>query len=142
MVEAFGAYREGMTTEDGATRLEHILGVGLADSVVRQWPQMNEVVRGRDLVARVEGEFDTFTLQVGRRMRCQDTLISEWSCNYGDGRIYRNVTIAELRDGVAVLVTDYWGEPANIPEWRRALTSRLDMPADGVWPDTDHLLHN
>jgi hypothetical protein len=27
------------------------------------------------------------------------------------------------------------------PEWRRALTDRLTMPADGIWKDAQHLSH-
>ena len=38
-----------------------------------------------------------------------------------------NVSIAELRDGEAITVTDYWGEPTATPEWRQPLTGRLDM---------------
>ena len=30
---------------DGATRVAYILGVPLAENVVRQWPQMGEIVR-------------------------------------------------------------------------------------------------
>ena len=41
----------------GETRLEYILGVPLADKVVRQWPQMGEIVRTRRLIADVEGNF-------------------------------------------------------------------------------------
>ncbi|HEX4395191.1 MAG TPA: hypothetical protein VH084_27220, partial [Mycobacterium sp.] len=65
----------------------------------------------------------------------------EWTCNYGDGRLYRNVSIAELRNGEAITVTDYWGEPTATPEWRLPLTARLDMPADGIWKDAQHLSH-
>ena len=65
----------------------------------------------------------------------------EWTCNYGDGRLYRNVTIGELEDGQAVRVTDYWGEPVVTPAWRQPLTDRLDMPGDGIWPDNEHLGH-
>ncbi|MEY2231519.1 hypothetical protein [Streptomyces sp. BF23-19] len=67
---------------------------------------------------------------------------AEWTCDYGDGRLYRNVTIAELGDGRAVRVTDYWGEPTSTPPWRRPLTARLDMPGDGIWKDHDHLGHH
>ena len=42
---------------DGATRVVYILGVPLAENVVRQWPQMDEVVCTRRLVADVEGNF-------------------------------------------------------------------------------------
>ena len=68
-------------------------------------------------------------------------MVVEWTCDYGDGRLYRNVTIGELEDGKAVRVTDYWGEPTTTPEWRQPLTDRLDMPGDGIWPDGEHLSH-
>jgi hypothetical protein len=69
-------------------------------------------------------------------------VVVEWTCNYGDGRLYRNVTIGELEDGKAVRVTDYWGEPTETPEWRRPLTARLPMPADGIRPDNARLSHH
>ena len=113
---------------DGATRVAYILGVPLAENVVRQWPQMGEIVRTSKLVADVEGNFPELTLEVGRRLQLDDVVVVEWTCNYGDGRLYRNVTIGELEDGQAVRVTDYWGEPVVTPAWRQPLTDRLDMP--------------
>ncbi len=101
---------------------------------------MEEVVRGRELVGLVEGNFKELMLAVGRRLWLDDIVVVEWSADYGDGRIYRNVTIGELADGKAVRVTDYWGEPVAIPEWREALTTRLDMPGDGIWPAHDRLI--
>jgi hypothetical protein len=127
---------------DGATRVAYILGVPLAADVVRQWPQMGEIVRTRHLIAEVEGNFPELTLEVGRRHRLDDVVIVEWTCNYGDGRLYRNVTIGELKNGEAVRVTDYWGEPTATPEWRVPMTDRLDMPADGVWPADAQLSHH
>jgi len=127
---------------NGATRLSYILGVPLAEGVERQWPQMGEIVRTSRLVAEVEGNFPELTLEVGRRLHLDDVVVVEWTCDYGDGRLYRNVTIAELEDGRAVRVTDYWGEPTPTPEWRQSLTDRLDMPGDGTWPDADHLAHH
>ena|SRR5215203_4878646 len=121
--------------------LAYILGVPLAENVVRQWPQMDEVVRSSKLVADVEGNFPELTLEVGRRLQLDDVVVVEWTGNYGDGRLYRNVTIGELEDGQAVRVTDYWGEPSVTPEWRQPLTDRLDMPGDGIWPDSEHLSH-
>ena len=126
---------------DGETRVGYILGVPLAESVIRQWPQMGEVVRSQRLVADVEGNFPELTLEVGRRMRLNDVVVVEWTCDYGDGRLYRNVTIGELDGGEAVRVTDYWGEPTVTPKWREAMTDRLDMPGDGIWPDSKHLSH-
>ena len=134
-----------MTTDvqdsNGATRVAYILGVPLAKDVVRQWPQMGEIVRTRRLIADVEGNFPELTLEVGRRLHLDDVVVVEWTCNYGDGRLYRNVTIGELEDGEVVRVTDYWGEPTETPAWRLAMTDRLDMPADGIWPSDDRLGH-
>jgi hypothetical protein len=120
-------------------RVEYLLGVPLSDDVERQWPQMGEVVRGRQLVSEIEATFTDFTLEVGRRHQLGDVIVVEWSCNYGDGHLYRNVTIGELRDGHAVRVTDYWGAPAETPASRRDRTARLNMPGDGIWKDAAHL---
>ncbi|MFE9691758.1 nuclear transport factor 2 family protein [Micromonospora sp. NPDC005806] len=124
---------------DANTRLERILGVPLAEDAVRQWPQSGELIRGRARIAEVESHFVGLRFAVGPRHTCGDTLVVEWSNDYGDGRIYRNVSIAELRDGEAVRVTDYWGEPFTVPEWRRELGERLDMSPGGVWPASDDL---
>lgn len=124
---------------DASTRLERILGIPLAEDAVRQWPQSGELIRGRARIAEVESHFVGLRLGVGRRYACGNTVVVEWSNDYGDGRIYRNVSVAEVRDGEAVAVTDYWGEPFTAPEWRRAMGERLDMPAGGVWPTSDDL---
>ena len=124
------------------SRLAYILGVPLAEDVVRQWPQMGEIVRTNSRIAKVEGNFPELTLEVGRRLHLGDVVVVEWTANYGDGRLYRNVTIGELQDGTAVRVTDYWGEPTETPQWRRPMTDRLDMPGDGIWPDAQHLGHH
>jgi hypothetical protein len=121
------------------TRLERILGVSLMDDAVRQWPQSGEVIRGRARIAEVESHFVGLRLGVGRRHACGDALVVEWSTDYGDGRVYRNVSIAELEEGKAARVTDYWGEPFTPPSWRQPLAGRLDMPADGTWPSADAL---
>jgi len=126
---------------NGETRLSYILGVPLADDVVREWPQMGEIVRGRELIGRVEGNFEELTLAVGARYRVANHLIVEWSNDYGDGAIYRNVTIAEISDGHATRVTDYWGKPFETPDWRRAMTERLEMSPGGRWPAHEELTH-
>lgn len=102
---------------------------------------MGEVVKTSELVGSVEGNFPELTLEVGRRLQLDDVIVVEWTCNYGDGRLYRNVTIGELENGEAVKVTDYWGEPTDTPEWRQPLTERLEMPADGIWPSNERLGH-
>jgi ketosteroid isomerase-like protein len=125
-----------------ATRLERILGVGLTEDAVRQWPQSGELIRGRTRIAEVESHFVGLRLGVGRRYALGDTVVVEWSTDYGDGRIYRNVSIAELRNGTAVRVTDYWGEPFAPPAWRRPLVERLEMPPNGTWPAAEALVQD
>src|SRR5512132_3105238 len=108
------------------TRLERILGVRLAQDAVRQWPQSGERIDGRVRIGEVEGHFVGLRLGVGRRHALDNTIVVEWSTDNGDGRVYRNVSIAELRDGEAIRVTDYWGEPFTPPPWRATLSTRLD----------------
>jgi len=55
-------------SSNGQTRLAYILEVPLAPDCQRQWPQMGEVVHGRDLIGQVEGGFPELTLGVGRRL--------------------------------------------------------------------------
>lgn len=129
-------------THDGnrqSTRLEYVLGVPLADHAVRQWPQSGERIVGRERIEAVESHFVGLRLGVGRRLQVGGNVVVEWSTDYGDGRLYRNVSIAELEGGVAVRVTDYWGEPFTPPDWRAALIQTLDMPRGGTWPGADEL---
>ena len=122
------------------TRLERVLGVPLARDAVRQWPQSGELIRGATRIGEVESHFVGLKLGVGRRISCGETLVVEWTTDYGDGRLYRNVSIAELRNGEAVRVTDYWGEPFAPPDWRGELAERLEMPPAGPWPSADRLV--
>jgi hypothetical protein len=122
------------------TRLERVLGVPLAEDAIRQWPQSGELIRGRARIGEAESHFVGLRLGVGRRLACGDIIVVEWTTDYGDGRLYRNVSIAELCDGRAVRVTDYWGEPFTPPEWRQTLAERLDMSHGGAWPPADALV--
>jgi hypothetical protein len=47
----------------------------------------------------VESHFVGLRLGVGRRRALGDTVVVEWSTDYGDGRVYRIVSLAELRNG-------------------------------------------
>ena len=82
-----GTVADESAVSDGPTRLAYILGVPLADDAVREWPQMGEIVRGRDQIGAVEGHFEDFRLAVGERRRFGDFLLVEWSADYGDGAI-------------------------------------------------------
>ncbi|MGH8925295.1 MAG: nuclear transport factor 2 family protein [Acidimicrobiia bacterium] len=115
------------------------MGVRLADDAIRQWPQSGEAIEGRARIGEVETHFEGLQLAVGRRHACGGTLIVEWSADYGDGRVYRNITVADLRDGRVTHATDNWGEPFELPKWRESLAQVLDMPPHGIWPAVDVL---
>jgi len=48
-------------------------------------------------IGAVEGNFDELTLAVGERRRFGGFVLVEWSNDYGDGAICRNVTIARSK---------------------------------------------
>jgi hypothetical protein len=65
-----------------------------------------------------------------------------------DGRVYRNVSIAELRDGKAVRVTDYWGEPfaprtggGGWPSTSRCHETGCGRPPTSWRPTEDQVTH-
>jgi hypothetical protein len=91
-------------------------------------------IHGHVRIAEVESHFVGLRLAIGRSHTCGQTLVVEWSTEYGDGRIYRNVTVAELQDGEAVRVTVYWGEPFAAPAWRTELSQALDFDQTALAP--------
>ena len=130
-----------MTDAAHETRLARVLGVPLWRKMRSgNDPKAVKRSRGRERIAEVESHFVGLRLGVGRRHECGHTVVVECSTDYGDGRAYRNVTVAELRDGQAVKVTDYWGQPFSPPPWRGPLSDRLDMPSDGTWPSVENLV--
>jgi hypothetical protein len=109
------------------TRVERLLGAPLSEDAIRRWPQSGEILRGKAKIAEAESHFQGLRLGVTRRHACGDVIVVEWNTDYGDGRVYRNVSIGELRNGKVVRVTDYWGEPFTPPEWRRGLSDSEDV---------------
>ena len=116
-----------MKQSKAETRVERLLGAPLADDAVRRWPQSGEILRGKARIAEVESHFQGLRLGVTRRHACGDVIVVEWNTDYGDGRVYRNVSIGELKHGKVVRVTDYWGEPFARPDWRRGLSDSEDV---------------
>ena len=106
---------------------------------MRQWPQSGEAIETSARIAEVESHFEGLRLGVGRRHTCGDTLVVEWSTDYGDGRVYRNVTVADLARRPRDTRDRLLGEPFEPPPWRAPLASALDMPPQGVWPSADAL---
>ena len=117
------------------TRVERLLAAPLATDAIRRWPQSGEVLHGKARIAEIESHFRNLKLGVTRRHSCGDVMVVEWNADYGDGRVYRNVTIGELHEGEVVRVTDYWGEPILPPQWRHGLSELED-----VRPHADELM--
>ena len=72
-------------------------------------------------------------LGVGRRLVADDAIVVEWTIDYGDDRLHRNVSIVELRDGTAVSVTDYEEFGASNPlasRWRSSASIGLSTLGD------------
>jgi hypothetical protein len=138
-----GRDRENVTRVDVEVGpVVHVNGHPSRDAVAEVRDLARVRLRNRlDVLGPLPAWLDELTLEVGRRLQLDDVVVVEWTGNYGDGRLYRNVTIGELEDGHAVRVTDYWGEPTETPGWRKPLTDRLNMPGDGIWPDAEHLGH-
>ena len=130
--------RSGTSEQAYRTRIERLMGAPLAQDAVRRWPQSGEILRGSDRIAEVESHFPGLKLGVVRRHRAGDLIVVEWVDDYGDGRIYHNVSLGELRDGIVVRVTDYWGEPFTPPVWREGLSERDSERADAEAMGSDH----
>ena len=120
------------------TRLERILGVPLAEDAKRQWPQSGEVING-SADRRGGVHFEGLRLGVGRRHRLGDNLGGRWSTDYGDGRVYRNVSVAELRDGRRSASPTTGASRSSRPPGGRSSRTSLEMPADGAWPPAEGL---
>src|SRR6266496_6537147 len=91
------------------TRVERLVGAPLADEAIRRWPQSGEILRGRQRIAEVESHFQGLKLGITRRHACGDVVVVEWSSDYGDDRVYRNVRIGEMKDERDIYMTDYLG---------------------------------
>ena len=55
-------------------------------------------------------------------------MVAEWSADYGDGKVWRNASVFELRDGKITHKTDYFGAAFDPPAWRRELTAVEPRP--------------
>ena len=77
---------------NGETRLAYILGVPLAANVVRQWPQMGEIVRTRTLIGSIEGNFAELTLEVGRRLPTSRVSSGKFPSTSAMSRLLRTIS--------------------------------------------------
>lgn len=126
-------------TEPAATlRLERVLRVPLTEDAPRQWPRSGTALRGRADIARVEARAGTVRFALARRHARGDALVAEWSADYGDGRVHRDLTVAEFPEGVAVRIADYGGHRTDRPT-AKGHPPRPSPPAGRLWPAPEDL---
>jgi hypothetical protein len=106
----------------GPQALEAAMVELMAEDVLWRWPQSGEVIRGRGRLVEVEVHHPELPrVGITRVTGCGDVVVAEWSADYGDGRIFRNVSLVEFELGKVTGGTEYFGEPFDPPGWRSTL---------------------
>jgi len=92
----------------------------MAEDVVETYPQSGERFEGRDRQRAFHEAFanpPTFTVR--NVVHSGNLAIAEVDEHSSDGSVWNDVWILELRDGLVVRLTGYFGQPFAAPEWRR-----------------------
>ena len=91
------------------------------DGFVQEWPQSGEQVRGRQACLNVIRNYPGGPprIELGRITGEGDHWVVEATSRYPDGNDYHVVSVIELRDGLFVRQTDYFGPSYPAPEWRK-----------------------
>jgi ketosteroid isomerase-like protein len=104
----------------------------MAPDAVQRWPQSGEVMRGLDRILEATRRRPSVPhVLVARIMEAgdSDSVTAEWSANYGDGKVWRNVSVFLFRGGKIVEETDYFGDPFPAPRWRADLVEIEELPS-------------
>ncbi len=105
----------------------HELGAGALSVVGSPDVAADDEPGGTQLPLRQELAAD-LRLAVGRRLAASDAIVVEWTTDYGDGRLGRSVSNAELHNGEAVWVTNYWARRSRHRLSERPSQSRWKFP--------------
>lgn len=128
------------TNADAVRRLYQIIDSGETDrraevmtaDTVQRWPQSGEVMHGLDkLLEATRRRSSKPRVLLASVIEAGDRVVAEWSADYGDGVVWRNVSVFRFLDGRIVEETDYFGEPFPPPEWRRDLVEIEELPKPG-----------
>lgn len=126
---------------DAVTRLYATINAGRPDGradvmtpdAVQRWPQSGEVMRGIDRILEATRRRPSVPhVRVSELVEAGDRVIAQWSADYGDGKVWRNVSLFRLRDGRIVEETDYFGDPFEGPAWRADLVEIEELPRPGA----------
>ena len=102
-----------------------------ADDLVQEWPQSGERIRGLANVKKLTEGYGEATgkspkMTFKRLTGSGDVYVVEGTIDYGDGIPVSYVSIAELRDGKVVKLTEYFANPFEAPAWRADIVERMD----------------
>lgn len=101
----------------------------MASDAVQRWPQSREVLRGLDRILETTRRRSSVPrVRVAELVEADDRVIAQWSADYGDGKVWRNVSLFRLGDGLMIEEIDYFGDPFDGPAWRADLVEIEDLP--------------
>jgi ketosteroid isomerase-like protein len=96
----------------------------MAEDVVEIYPQSGERITGR---TRQQAYHEAFpnppTFEVRNIVHSGDLAVAEVEERSADGSVWHDVFIFEMRDSAVQVMTVYFGQPFDAPEWRRAFHS-------------------
>jgi SnoaL-like domain len=101
----------------------------VTDDFVEDWPQSGERIRGIDNWHRMATAHPTYpSVTPVRTVGEGDLWVTEALFDYGGGDPWRVCAILELAGDRIARVTEYFGAPFEVPEWREGMTERIPEP--------------
>ncbi len=126
---------------DAVTRLYATIDAGkpdgradvMAPGAVQRWPQSGEAMHGLERILEATRRRSSVPhVLVSELVEAGDRVIAQWSADYGDGKVWRNVSLFRLIDGLIVEEIDYFGDPFDGPAWRSDLVEIEELPRPGA----------
>lgn len=101
----------------------------MAPEAVQRWPQSGEAMNGLDRILEATRRRSSVPhVLVSELVEAGDRVVAQWSADYGDGKVWRNVSLFRLVDGRIVEEVDYFGDPFEGPAWRADLVEIEELP--------------
>ena len=126
---------------DAVTRLFVAIDAGrpdgradvMAPDAVQRWPQSGEAMHGLDRILEATRRRSSVPrVLVSELVEAGDRVVAQWSADYGDGKVWRNVSLFRLAGGLIVEEVDYFGDPFDGPAWRADLVEIEELPRPGA----------
>ncbi len=93
---------------------------------VQEWPQSGERIRGKRNARELKEHYPSPRTPTLRRIcGSGDYWVLEAFVDYGD-QVAHALSVMELKDGLVIRETDYFGAPFEAPEWRARWVESFD----------------